>query len=125
VRSLPRSLPLVLACLAALAFAGCEGKLRKKGEPSAAAGRNISEEEAWEAYGSDEAAAGYSTESARTEAMEAKAAELQRQYEDALANARTDEERARAFQDFESGRAELNRMAEDDGGAGDEYAPPP
>jgi hypothetical protein len=55
--------------------------------------------------------------------MEEQSAELQRQYEDAIANATTDEERMRAYQEFEDGRQKLNEMAE--AGVEDEFAPPP
>jgi len=117
-------LPLVLA--AAVALSGCEGKLRKKGEaPETGESRNIEEEEAWQAYGADDAVAGYASEAERTSAMEAKARDLQLQLDDAVANAETDEERVRAYQEFESGRQELNEMAEEDDSSTDEYAPPP
>lgn len=111
---------LVLTLLVAgLLAAACDGQLRRKGEASTPPDRNVSEEEDWEAYGSDDAVAGYAGEAERTEAMEQQAAAMQQTYDDAIANATTDEERMRAYQEFEDGRQELNEMAED------EYAPPP
>jgi len=119
-----RSLPLLLALAAAgLVAAGCDGQLRRKGEEPAAAQRNVGEEEDWDAYGAEDAVAGYASEGDRTRAMEEQSAELQRQYEDAIANATTDEERMRAYQEFEDGRQKLNEMAE--AGVEDEFAPPP
>ena len=75
------------------------------------------------APGSDPA---YRFEAERTRAMESQAADLRRQYDDAMANAASEEEKIRAYQEFEQGRQELNEMSEGDAGDGeDAYAPPP
>ena len=69
---------------------------------------------------------GFSSEAERTRAMESQAADLRRQYDDAMANAASEEEKIRAYQEFEQGRQELNEMSEGDAGDGeDAYAPRP
>ena len=61
----------------------------------------------------------------RTRAMEERAAALEREFREAMADATSEEERVRAYQEFERGREELNEMGEGDAGDDDAYGPPP
>jgi hypothetical protein len=114
---------LAPALLLALLAAGCGGS--RSAEERAESLRSDSEQEAWQAWEEEAGGDGASaSEGDRTAAMEEHAADSQAAFEESMANATTDEERLRAYEEFEADRAELNRMAEDDGSS-DEYAPPP
>jgi uncharacterized protein YjiS (DUF1127 family) len=122
----PPTRPLVLVL--AVAAAGCDGRLERRsagaaGDPRSAA---AADESNATADAEPTADGGFSSEAERTRAMEAQAADLKRQYDDAMANAATEEEKLRAYQEFEQGRQELDEMSDDDLGDGDDaYAPPP
>lgn len=121
----------LLAVVLAAAAVACGGRLeRKSSNDGETSGRAAPAAEADSAEASPEEAAGegegFSSEAERTRAMEAQAADLKRQYDDAVANAATEEEKLRAYQEFEQGRQELNEMSDDDLGDDDDaYAPPP
>jgi hypothetical protein len=116
------TLRFIVAVCAGLAAAGCGGRLERA--PAAAPAADAGEPAAPLVESPVEG--GFSSEAERTRAMEAQAAELQQQYKDSMANAATEEEKLRAYQEFEQGRQELNEIAEDDFGDGDDaYAPPP
>jgi len=118
----------------AVATAGCNGRLRSSDEPRAE--NAPPPEDAYYDDGVDQEASGdegytddsggYASEADRTAAMEARSAEAQSEFQDAMASARTPEEKAAAYQKYEDARREVNQMAEDGGGgADDSYGPPP
>lgn len=120
-----RSLVVALA----VAALGCNGRLERQSADAAGDSRSRAEVAAPAAdeseYGTLDAE-GFSSEAERTRAMESQASDLRQQYEDAMANAANDEDRIRAYQEFEQGRQELNEMSEGDLGDGeDAFAPPP
>ena len=112
----------IVGLAAAALVAGCGGRLertpRADGEAASAAGGYAPAVEGEESFAS---------EAERTRAMEQRAAELEQSLQQAMAEAATEEERVRAYEEFEQGRLELNEMAEsetaDEGE--DAYAPPP
>ena len=61
----------------------------------------------------------------RTRAMEERAAALEQEFRAAMAAATSEEERVRAYQEFERGREELNEMGGEGDGGDDAYGPPP
>lgn len=118
--------------LAALALAGCAlacgGRLERAApsdsSPAVGAGAGVAAES--EVTGDDPVDGAFSSEAERTRAMEAQAADLKQHYDEAMAGAASEEEKIRAYQEFEQGRQELNEMSESDLGEGDDaYAPPP
>lgn len=127
---LPLTTRLLAVALIAAAVA-CGGRLERKSSDDAESSARPAPVEAADAAEdtpSDAAGegSGFSSEAERTRAMEAQAADLKRQFEDAVANAATEEEKLRAYQEFEQGRQELDEMSDDDLGDGDDaYAPPP
>jgi hypothetical protein len=120
----PAPLRILAAVVAAGAVVACGGRLerapaRGAERPAAADSEAIADVQEEEAQG------GFSSEAERTRAMEAQAADLRQQYEDAMASAATEEEKIRAYQEFEQGRQELNEISDDGDGGDDAYAPPP
>jgi uncharacterized protein YjiS (DUF1127 family) len=119
---------LLVVALATAAL-GCDGRLERRTDSADAAARPAAAQSGADEAAEPEAdasAGGFSSEAERTRAMEAQAADLKRQYDDAMANAATEEEKLRAYQEFEQGRQELDEMSDDDLGDGDDaYAPPP
>lgn len=117
---------LALAALAVLT--ACNGRLeRAPAASSAAAGEPASRPEstASEQDAGPATEGGFSSEAERTRAMETQAADLRQQYEEAMASATTEEEKIRAYQEFEQGRQELDEMSEGDLGESDDAYPPP
>jgi len=128
-----RATTLVLLALT-VAAAGCNGRLRSSDEPRADSAPPPEDsyyddgvdQEASGDEGYAEDSGGYATEADRTAAMESRSAEAQSEFQDAMAEARTPEEKAAAYQKYEDARREVNQMAEGGGGADDDsYGPPP
>lgn len=118
--------------LAALALAACAlacgGRLERAApaDSSSAGGAGTGVAAEPEVAADDPVDGAFSSEAERSRAMEAQAADLQQRYEEAIADAGSEEEKIRAYQEFEQGRQELNEMSESDLGEGDDaYAPPP
>jgi len=111
----------IVGLAAAALVAGCGGRLertpRADGEAASAAAETppVEDEE------------DFASEAERTRAMEQRAAELEQSLQQAMAEAATEEERARAYEEFEQGRLELNEMAESEStdDSEDAYPPPP
>lgn len=117
----PVSLLPVLLAATALASA-CSGRLEHAPRADHEAAADSAAEQ-----GDLAAAEGFTSEAERTRAMEERAAELEQSLRAAMTEASTDEERQRAYEEFEQGRLELEEMAEsapaDD--EGDAYGEPP
>jgi len=112
--------------LAAAAVSACDGQLERAPAERPAAGSAADDVAASESAAAAEAeGAAFTSEAERTRAMEAQAADLKRQFDDAMANAASEEEKLRAYQEFEQGRQELDQMAEGDLGDGEDAYPPP
>ena len=104
------------------ALAACQGRLER-------APRGADETAADSSYetGADAVDDEFASEAGRTEAMEDLAIEAQERFDEAMADATTDEERIRAYEEFEQQRLDLNEMAESESTAedGDAFGPPP
>jgi hypothetical protein len=111
---------VIVSAAAAGLLAACEGRFERAPRADEAA----SSVEATVAVPEVE---GFASAAERTRAMEERAAELEQSLDQAMAEATTEEERLRAYEEFERGRLELNEMAEstslDDGE--DAFPPPP
>lgn len=117
----PAPLSILVVLLAAVA---CGGRLERA--PAGSAERPATGGTQSVAAEEPAAQGGFSSEAERTRAMETQAAELQQQLKDSMANAATEEEKIRAYQEFEQGRQELNEISESGAADGeDAYAPPP
>jgi uncharacterized protein YjiS (DUF1127 family) len=117
---------LLLAVDAAAAVTACDGRLERAPAERPAAGAAVDAgDESEPTVAEDAAGAAFSSEAERTRAMEAQAEELRQRYEAAMADAATEEEKLRAYQEFEQGRQELDQMSEGDLGDGEDAYPPP
>jgi len=122
-----------MVLVAALA-AACHGHLERA---SSNDDGQAPSDDAYGAQATPDESGGYSSEAERTRAMEAKADAVQQRYKESMAAAATPEDQARAYQEFEQGRQELNAMGEDDdtsydeaigdpgSDSGDSFGPPP
>lgn len=97
---------LVAAVVVSLAAAGCGPTVERRtvsGAPPPAEGQG--------GYGSSDSG-GYSTEAERTQAMAARAADLEARQQELMASGASEEELLRAAQELEAERQQLNEMGE-------------
>ncbi|HSM13748.1 MAG TPA: hypothetical protein VLA66_06740 [Thermoanaerobaculia bacterium] len=97
---------LVATLLASLVAAGCGPTVERRtveGAPPPSAGES--------GYGAGDGG-GYSTEAERTQAMEAKAADIEARQQELMASGASEEELLEAAQALEAERQELNEMGE-------------
>jgi hypothetical protein len=120
---------LLGAACAALVVVACNGHLESKSDaaaqPAASRAAGTSEgdggyaddsdsgDSGYDDQSADEGSAagdsgGYASEADRTQAMESQGDDLERQYRDARANAKTPEQAEQAYQKFERDRAKLD-----------------
>lgn len=100
---------LVATILVSLAAAGCGPTVERRTVEGAPPPGGQS------GYGSGDGG-GYSTEAERTQAMEAKAADIEARQQELMASGASEEELLRASQELEAERQQLNDMAEDSPG---------
>lgn len=96
---------LVATLLASLAAAGCGPTVERRTVEGAPPPGGQS------GYGSGDGG-GYSTEAERTQAMEAKAADIEARQRELMASGASEEELLRSAQELEAERQQLNEMGE-------------
>jgi hypothetical protein len=104
-RTTARTLPLLFGVALLGASCGTRHEVVHSGDPAGDSGDSAYEE-----------SSGYDSQSARTQAMEDRAAELEQRYREAMADENASEQdKIRAYQEFERERQKLNEMAESSG----------